>query len=516
MIASCIHFYLNYQNILLKLDMRIKNKKFIIPAIFLIALGLRLIRIAGADLWRDEAFSVRAADQRIIETIKIIAKDTAPPLHSIILHYWIELFGTSELSVRMPSLIFGMLTFYYFLKLAKLVLKEDWQVYLASIFFAINPVLIWYSQEARSYSMLVFFASASLHYSLKIFNQKTNRTVDLIVLFLLTTFGLYTHNLFIFVAPVNFLTTVIYLKGRINLQALKNSKKEYIKILIPYILASIVFLPWFIIILKQISTVSEGGFWLKLEPIRSPLGFIGSMFTGDNFPMTDLNLAAAGVLGLTGGLIFLLSLYTTFKESGNKNLKALQFWFWAVAILVYIYSFKTSFFYIRYLQFLIPAALILMVSALGTIKLKVKILYIFVITLLLICTSFILVQQKIYIPKSKAPMSKLIVQLDKDYNKEDLILNADAFTHHAFNVYSDKENFIYNEKDDIPYYAGTAVLKASDFYIGSKPVENYDQIWVIYLWSERNEITEDLQTNYVMTEKFDYDQNLHLEKWENK
>ncbi|MBI2641658.1 glycosyltransferase family 39 protein [Candidatus Roizmanbacteria bacterium] len=64
------------------------------------------------DLWRDEAFSFLLAKKNIFEIIILSAKDYTPPLHAILLHFWVKLFGTSEISLRIPSLLFYWATIY--------------------------------------------------------------------------------------------------------------------------------------------------------------------------------------------------------------------------------------------------------------------------------------------------------------------------------------------------------------------------------------------------------------------
>ena len=64
------------------------------------------------SLWRDEAFSYLLAKKNIIEIIFLTAKDYNPPLYYLILHFWIKIFGHSEIALRSLSLIFYWATIY--------------------------------------------------------------------------------------------------------------------------------------------------------------------------------------------------------------------------------------------------------------------------------------------------------------------------------------------------------------------------------------------------------------------
>ena len=53
-----------------------------------------------ASLWGDEAFSAILSMKPIPEIISIIARDTSPPLYNLTEHIWFQIFGTSEIAVR--------------------------------------------------------------------------------------------------------------------------------------------------------------------------------------------------------------------------------------------------------------------------------------------------------------------------------------------------------------------------------------------------------------------------------
>jgi uncharacterized membrane protein len=73
----------------------IKNIKTLECVVLVLGIGLRFMKAGTPELWRDEAFSVRTAQFSLDRLFKVVMKDTAPPLHYLILKFWIGLFGNS-------------------------------------------------------------------------------------------------------------------------------------------------------------------------------------------------------------------------------------------------------------------------------------------------------------------------------------------------------------------------------------------------------------------------------------
>ena len=82
--------------------------------------------------------------------------------------FWIRLFGDSEISVRMPSLISGILSIFLVYTLSS-TLAGKRTALIATFLLCLSPVHIWYSQEARSYSLTLCLLLVSIlsYYKLK-------------------------------------------------------------------------------------------------------------------------------------------------------------------------------------------------------------------------------------------------------------------------------------------------------------------------------------------------------------
>ena len=76
--------------------------------ILFLALLLRLPNLAES-LWLDELWSIRIILDNT-DPLRTLLRDIHPPLYSIFMFSWIRLFGDSELSIRLPSLVFGLVS----------------------------------------------------------------------------------------------------------------------------------------------------------------------------------------------------------------------------------------------------------------------------------------------------------------------------------------------------------------------------------------------------------------------
>lgn len=124
--------------------------------ILFLSLILRLIGL-NQSLWLDEAISANVAkDYRVLEIPKDFSKsDFHPPLYYMMLNIWTDIAGSSEISLRLPSVIFSMVTIYV--------------VYLiggvgAAALVGFNPLLVYYSQEARMYSMVTMLLILAIYF----------------------------------------------------------------------------------------------------------------------------------------------------------------------------------------------------------------------------------------------------------------------------------------------------------------------------------------------------------------
>lgn len=140
----------------------------IIFLILLAALILRLINL-NQSLWLDEAISVVYSQKYgLWDFLSVYSLgDFHPPLYFGILWIWTRVFGTSEIAVRIPSVTFGVLTVWITYFIGKNLFSEQGSPkgkktgLAAAAILAFNPLHVYYSQEARMYSLAAFAVTFS-------------------------------------------------------------------------------------------------------------------------------------------------------------------------------------------------------------------------------------------------------------------------------------------------------------------------------------------------------------------
>lgn len=117
--------------------------------LIIVSLLLRLISL-NQSLWLDEAISANVAKNYSYSEIvtKFSPSDFHPPLFYLTLKSWTSIFGFSEIGLRSMSVAFALLT---------IILVYLYFGFWPSLLLSLNPLYLYYSQEARMYSMVTFF-----------------------------------------------------------------------------------------------------------------------------------------------------------------------------------------------------------------------------------------------------------------------------------------------------------------------------------------------------------------------
>ena len=125
----------------------------------LLGLVIRLLWLGGKSLWLDEVFSLRTAQlgQKLLWTGQ---RDIYyPPLFYLLLEAWSGV-GKSEFILRLPVAVFGAACVLLVYALATELADSKVALSVAGL-VAFSPLLVWYSQELRSYSILAALSLAS-------------------------------------------------------------------------------------------------------------------------------------------------------------------------------------------------------------------------------------------------------------------------------------------------------------------------------------------------------------------
>jgi len=171
------------------------NQYFIIALITLLALFLRLLNIEKpCGLWYDEmltyVFSSKSFPFGIMKTL--LRYDFHMPLYYMYVHVWMKLFGINDTVLRYSSVLWGVLTIPAFFYLGKIYRSKNLG-YLLAIIGALSPIMIYYSQEFRFYSMLTFLSTISIIFFLRLIETPNKK--DFLFFFLSNLIILYIYTM---------------------------------------------------------------------------------------------------------------------------------------------------------------------------------------------------------------------------------------------------------------------------------------------------------------------------------
>lgn len=322
---------------------------FFMGYLLALSLGLRLVLI-DSSLWLDESIQAMALMGRLGPLLQYALADFQPPLYHLIGYFNTQLFGYSEIALRLPSLLSGLLTVYFLVKIGRL-LGGAKVGNIVGVLSATNPLLIYYSQEGRTYALTAFLVTASFYYLFQLLKQKSR-----------------THYLQYFIFTVLYLWTSYLAWFALLAQGLLVIWKKRSDLLIPQALSALTLLAWLPSFLTSLrigqSTLTHSPEWgsvvgglnwktLPLTWVKFVIGRIGF----------DDKLFYAGLVGVIG--IFHLYVLRLFEY--KKHLSLL---YWALLPILFglmIASLIPVYQYFRVL-FVLPAYLLILSLALSSLK----------------------------------------------------------------------------------------------------------------------------------------------------
>jgi hypothetical protein len=134
------------------------------PLLALLALAatLRFATLDLQSLWYDEAFTpTHVLHGGLGATLRaMVHTENTPPLYYILLWLWTRAFGTGAIALRSLSALAGVAMVPVGWAIGRELGSRRIATVLAAI-IAVNPLFVWYSQEARSYILLALFAALS-------------------------------------------------------------------------------------------------------------------------------------------------------------------------------------------------------------------------------------------------------------------------------------------------------------------------------------------------------------------
>lgn len=134
-----------------------------VAALSFVAAVLRLYGIGHQGLWFDEAYTVMLVKLPLARMLSTIPKtESTPYLYYLLAWAWTHIFGRSAAELRALSALFGTAAVPVAYMATRRLLTSHRAGLVVAALVAFNPLLIWYSQEARAYELLVLMSACTL------------------------------------------------------------------------------------------------------------------------------------------------------------------------------------------------------------------------------------------------------------------------------------------------------------------------------------------------------------------
>jgi mannosyltransferase len=166
-------------------------------AILLLAAALRLSTLGLQSFWYDEAFTpVHVLRSSLGTTLhNVVHTENTPPLWYVLEWGFSRVLGTGVVALRLLSALAGIATVAVAWAIGSELAGRRAAIVTAML-VAVNPLFVWYSQEARAYGLFVFTASLALLCFLRAMRAPTSRR--LVEFALAASLALLTHYFAVF------------------------------------------------------------------------------------------------------------------------------------------------------------------------------------------------------------------------------------------------------------------------------------------------------------------------------
>ena len=423
--------------------------------VLIVSLILRLVGI-NQSLWLDEAININVI--KILNLQELVFNyslgDFHPPLFHIVLKGWYTLWTSlnlpvSELTFRLPSVIFGVLTVYIVYLIGKKLFSKTTAL-IAATLMATAPLAIYYSQEARMYSLACFLTVLSVYFFLSILER--DKLLNWIGFITTTALMLYSDYLPYLMLP----TFIIYLFIR-----RKSVHKGTLKAFIPaFVLIFALITPWLLLFPKQfsvgLSAAAISPAWAQVvgTPDAKALAITFVKFAWGRVSFEN-NLIYVLSFIPTGLFILLLFLFSILRTNIKRSF--LYLWFFAPILMAFAMAFFVPIFsYFRFI-FVLPAYYLILASGITILNHKwlTRVLLFIALTINIVALSVFLLNPKF----QREDWRKAIEYIVNNQDGDSIVLFESNYTTAPYDYYSNGK---------VPGYGGLDSFDASTSNIKAK------------------------------------------------
>nr|MBA2437907.1 glycosyltransferase family 39 protein [Acidimicrobiia bacterium] len=224
----------------------------------------------GMSFWLDEGLSVGIASHPLTDIPGLLRQDGSPPLYYLLLHLWMLVFGTSEEAVRALSLALALVIIPVAFWSADGLFgrRAAWG---AAVLTATSSYLVYYSREARMYTLLVLLVLVCVTAFTHAFVFGRRRWLPVVALSL--TGALYTHNWGLYLA--------LGLAAAAGLAVVATTDRRRLLLDGAAVTAAVAVLyaPWVPVLVYQ--AANTGAPWSRTPDVGNLVGVLGSIVGHD-------------------------------------------------------------------------------------------------------------------------------------------------------------------------------------------------------------------------------------------
>lgn len=395
----------------------------------------------NTSLWGDEGFSAILSMKPPLEIIRIIIRDTSPPLYNLTEHLAFQMFGVSEVVIRSLSFFYYCLTILFVYLIGSFLWNRRTGLLAAALSF-FNPFFFIYAFEGRMYAILALGVTASMYFYLRLYYLKTTPKTafpaSLILGYIFSTaWALYSHHFSIF---------IIFIQGLWFLPQLILNRKKALFLFLGFLGTTLLYLPWLYPLYLQTKMVG-GGFWLGTPTLKNLSDLI-------------LEYLAQGIKHPLAKPALSFTLLSLLFRNWLRNLKItaiLLSWFLGPILLTWLISqFFQSIFFNRYLLYAIPGSMLILASSRRKI--------ISAIALGIVLGLFINIDYHYFTHPTKRPFRQLAEYVQETRHGDDFLINWNSSSHHLWETkyYAIPAPIYLPGEGQLPFFVGTALMTDSD------------------------------------------------------
>lgn len=394
------------------------KENYLLITILVIAAILRIYHIDFQSVWLDEIHSINEASPKntVSEMFDaLMIAEPHPPLYFLLLHFSFKIFGYTTFVARVLSAMIGIAGVFSIYLLGKELYSKKVGV-TAAILIAFNYFHIYYSQDARMYSLLFLMTTLSFYYLINFIKNPTYKSSILYAVF--AALMIYCHFFALFALFSQYLILLYFIIKPFKI----SGKKFFIFCLLSGIVTLLLYIPTYKLFLKTSEMTS---IWIQMPTLD-----VYTQFFKDFFGQSELVLFFIVIIFILF-FIHLFKAKNSEKFTINPNEDKLVFSFFILFVWILVTLFlplirtytSLPMLVNRYFINILPAVLIIVAIGLNFIKNEI-VKYSMVTIIVLFSVTDIVIVKKYYTQPNKTQFREVTEFIKNNNSSNDPIVTS--------------------------------------------------------------------------------------------